>query len=345
MPTSKEILADIANQEENKQEETKVETVETPEPEIEHVEASVVESKDEVINKVETPTEPTEPATLDEAAEGPIELSIPDPEPEPFDFASYIKDTGIDAKDPDEFKSKVKDLINKEDPLKVLPDKVRKAVEFAMQGGDIYELLKVSQVDYSQIEPKAIYESYIRSMVKDQDKATEHLESLSDVMKEIEGEKMRQEYMRQQERQEQDILKSLESKTQAEVERKKENEARLKETLNNVEDISGFKVKPVVKDQFYKEVVSGNLTKRLFFDDKGDYDYNKMFKVAFLADNFDKIQNYYKDRVATATKRETIEELTNPQLDNPTGVPKLDTTEPDPLLGWAKTLREGATKR
>lgn len=345
MPTAKEILAQIAaqNTPETHQE---PKTEEIVEDKIEKVEAKVVSPEAEVPNKVETPTEPQELAKPEVVTDETIELPSSEPETnDTFDFSSYIKDVGIDAKDPEEFKAKVKELINKEDPLTNLPEKVRKAVEFAMKGGDIYQILKVSEVDYSQIDPKTIYESYIYSMVKDKDKAAEHLDSMSDIVKEIEGEKMRQEYMNAQRRQEQELTESLDRKAQEELDRRKANEARLKETLNNVTDVSGFKVKQSQKEKFFKEVTSGNLSKRLFYDKEGNYDYNKMFKITFLADNFDQIQDYYKDRVKTATKRETIEELTNATINKPEGVPPLDTTEPDPLMNWAKSLREKGKPR
>lgn len=330
MPTSKEILAQIANQGMEVPVETP--TPETPEP-------------TEVPNNVETPTEPVSQATPEVASEGPIELEIPEPTSEAFDFQSFIKDIGIDAKDTEDFKTKVKELTLKEDPLKGLPDKVRKAVEFAQKGGDIYELLKISQVDYSQIDPVALYEDSVYSMARDKAKAKEYLENMNPTLKEIEGEKLRQEYIRQQEQQEYALRSSLEAKASEEAERRIKNEARLKESLKQIEDISGFKVKESQKDKFYKEVTSGQLSKRLFFDKDGNYDYAKMFKLTFLADHFDKIQKYYQDKVATQTKRETIEGLTNAQIDTPTGVPEINTQEQNPLVTWAQTMREKNVKR
>lgn len=314
----------------------------------------------EVVNKVETPSEVQKPEVTPEVKpvetkvetpkkeestdDGLIDLEIPEPtveKPAEFDFSSLVKDLGFEVKTKEELISKVKEAVTKqsEDPFKGLPDNLRKAVEFAKQGGDFLQMLKVSQVDYSQIDPTVIYENHIYSSISDKEKAKEYLESLSPLAKEIEGQKLKTQYIQWQESQERSMKSELEAKASEELKRKAENEQRMRETINKVEDISGFKVKPSQKEKFYKDVVEGNLSKKLFFDEKGNYDYNKMFKVAFIAENFDAIQKHYKGRIQTATKREIIEPLTNAELQINSEKPVTNSGEVDPLTAWMNASR------
>lgn len=297
----------------------------------------------EVTNNVETPTEtPKAPTVAESTEESIVELDIPEPAvetttPEAFDFDSFVKDIGFEVKSKDEFKTKVKELITKEDPLKGIPENLRKAVEFAKNGGDPLQYLKISQVDYSQIDPSVLFENQIMATVGDKQKAQEYLDSLSPLAKEIEGEKLKQQYIQLQNQQEAQLRAELESKAAQELKRKAENETRLRETINKVEDVAGFKVKPSQKDKFIKEVTEGKLTQKLFFDEKGEYDYNKMFKVAYLAENFDSIQKYYKGRVKTETTKEIINNLQNVQIEKPTGPTQTESAPKSNFDAWAES--------
>lgn len=295
----------------------------------------------EVVNKVETPTGSTEqPSAAENTDEGIVDLDIPEQTvetttPEAFDFDSFVKDIGVEVKSKDEFKTKVKELMAKEDPLKGIPDNLRKAVEFAKSGGDPLQYLKISQVDYSQIEPGVLYENHILSTVGDKAKAQEYLDSLSPLAKEIEGERLKTQYIQMQNQQELQLRQELEANAKQELKRKAENEQRLRETINKVDDVAGFKVKPSQKDRFLKDVTEGKLTQKLFFNEKGEYDYDKMFKINFLAENFDQIQKYYKGKVKTETTKSIINDLQNVQIDKPTGTPQVDSAPKSNFDHWA----------
>jgi hypothetical protein len=301
----------------------------------------------EVPNNVETPTGATEQQVAAEHTDdGIVELDVPETEvtsttqPEAFDFESFVKDTGIEAKSRDEFKTKVKELTSKEDPLKGVPENLRKAVEFAKNGGDALQYLKISQVDYSQIDPAVLFENQILSTVGDKAKAQEYLDSLSPLAKEIEGEKLKQQYIQLQAQQEAQLRAELDANTKKELQRKAENEERLRSTLNKVEDVAGFKVKPSQKDKFLKDVTEGNLTKKLFFNEKGEYDYDKMFRIAFLAENFDSIQKYYKGKVKNETTRQIINEISNPTIERPTGNLQADSEPKSNFEHWANSKKK-----
>jgi hypothetical protein len=297
----------------------------------------------EVTNKVETPTEPQIPATPVEVTEdGIVDLDFPDApvtaSTETFDFDSLVKDIGFEVKSKDEFRTKVKELIAKEDPLKGLPDNLRKAVEFAKNGGDALQYLKINQVDYSQIDPSVLFESHIQSTVADKAKAQEYLDQLSPLAKEIEGERLKQQYIQLQNQQELQMRSELEANAKRELARKAENEERLRSTINKVEEVAGFKVKPSQKDKFMKDVTEGKLTQKLFFNEKGEYDYDKMFKINFLAENFDSIQKYYKGKVKTETTKSIINDLQNVQIDKPTGTPQADSAPKSNFDHWAGSM-------
>lgn len=297
----------------------------------------------EVTNNVETPTGAVEqPSAVEHTEDGIVDLDIPEPQsatPEAFDFDSFVKDIGFEVKTKDEFKTKVKELVSKDDPFKGVSEKLRKAVEFEKNGGDPLQYLKVSQVDYSQIEPAILFENHILSTVGDKQKAQEYLDTLSPLAKEIEGERIKQQYIQLQNQQEAQLRSELEAKTAVELKRKAENEQRLRETVNKVEDVAGFKVKPGQKDKFIKEVTDGKLTQKLFFNEKGEYDYDKMFRLNFLADNFDSIQKYYKGKVKTETTKAIINDLQNVQIEKPTGVPQPESAPKSNFDHWAESRK------
>lgn len=299
----------------------------------------------EVTNNVETPTGSTEqPRAAENTDEGIVDLDIPEPvvanaTPEAFDFDSLVKDIGFEVKSKDEFRTKVKELMTKEDQLKGIPENLRKAVEFAKSGGDPLQYLKISQVDYSQIEPSVLYENHILSTIGDKAKAQEYLDSLSPLAKEIEGERIKSQYIQLQNQQEQQLRNELDANAKIELKRKAENEQRLRETINKVDDVAGFKVKPSQKDRFMKDVTEGKLTQKLFFNEKGEYDYDKMFKINFLAENFDQIQKYYKGKVKTETTRSVINDLQNVQIDKPTGTPQTDSAPKSNFDHWADSKK------
>lgn len=299
------------------------------EPKAEIKPEAKVETKDEFID-LETPETATETAPA-------------------FDFTSFIKDTGIDAKTKEEFVAKYKETISKqsEDPLKGLPDNLRKAVDFAKQGGDFLQMLKINQIDYSQIDPVVLYEQSVKSQIKDQVKAKEYLDSVSPLAKEIEGERLKNQSIQWQQSQEALMLGELQSKATQELVKKAENETRLRETVSKVDNIDGFKVKQGEKDKFIKEVLDGSLTKELFMDEKGNFDYNKMFKARFLIKNFDAIKKHYGSKITTQTKREVIEGLTNAELQTSAERPNsnAENKSTNPLDGWMKMEAEKNRKK
>ncbi len=278
--------------------------------------------------KIETPAS-TELIDLD------IPEATPTATPEAFDFPSLVKDLGFEVKTKEELVEKVKSIKTPEDPYKGLPDNLRKAVDFAKQGGDFLQLLKVSQVDYSQIDPTVLYEQQILNGTQDKVKAKEYLDSLSPLAKEFEGQKLKNQMIQWQESAEKQLLDELNAKTAQELAKRAENEQRLRETVNKVDSVEGFKVKQGDKDRFIREVLDGSLTKELFMDNKGQFDYEKMMRVRFLTKNFDAIQKHYGERIKNATKREIVEGLTNADVQTqsvkPEGAPQVYT---NPLDAW-----------
>lgn len=300
---------------------------------------------------VVTPATPTEtpaaaPVTPPVATDTLIDLDTPETPaasstPE-FDFSTLVKDLGIEAKTKEEFVAKYKEAISKEDPLKGLPDNLKKAVDFAKQGGDFLQMLKISQIDYSQIDPITIYENNVYQQIKDREKAKEYLESLSHLAKEIEGQKLKNQYIQWQESQERIMKQELEAKASQELTKKLENERRLRDTVNKVDNIEGFRIKPAEKEQFVREVVDGTLSKELFFNERGEYDYEKMMKVRFLAKNFDAIKKHFSKQVETATKRAVIEPLTNAELQTGSQIPTAQKQEfSNPLDAWIAASEKG----
>lgn len=268
------------------------------------------------------PDEPVEPELIDNWDSD----SISDPDPKtPVKDEVYLelgKAVGLEEiKSKDEFINRVKEWkeglekAQKEEKsiLESIPEDLVKAVELAKQNGDYLSYLGVSSVDYSKVDPIDLYEAYVEDSLAnpdgtvDYEKVDEYLDSLSDVDKELRGKQLKAQYIETQN------AKKAYLQTQAEESRIRK-ERLVKEAVDKLDVVNGFKVSPSHKQELYNDLISDP------FKDyrKGDsFDYEKMVKDRFIIKYYEKLDRFRQTQIKNGVKREMLNELTNPQVTKP----------------------------
>jgi hypothetical protein len=317
-----------------------------PNPEITPVETVINdEVKVEEPVKVETPEVPTTEVTLDDwDVDAPKAETTPVTTENKFDFETFVKDLGIEAKDPKELKEKLKSSPPAEDVLSGVDERLKKAIEFSKKGGDYLALLGVSKIDYSQINPTALYENAILSDPNySPEEARELLDSLSPLQKKERGLQLRNDYERIQKSQLSQFEESIKAIEQSKTERKAKADKELKTTLDKVEKIAGLTVKPHHKADIFDAITSGRMQQELFFNQKtGDYDYQSMIETYFVKKNLPKILDHLKKVTSSDTLRGFVKEVTNASLDKSKEAPAPVVEKPsDPLMTAVDRSRKG----
>jgi hypothetical protein len=303
--------------------------------------------------KQETPTET--PAPVNPEASTELEKDWDDESPETpavevtnstpsFDFSELGKSIGLgEIKDKDELVTKIKSLETK--ALDGVPDNLKKALELAKQGGDYLSYLGVSQVDYSSVDPVELFKNDLFARIKSmnpqatkqelEDRYTEALGAYAPIQQLVEGQKLQKSYT--------DYQKSEAIRIEQEArQRKATADAKVKESIDRLEEINGFKLKPNHKAQMYDYITSGQLQKDLFSQD--GYNYEALVDIAFQRKFGKKATEFLWNKAKTTTKKEIVKELTNPQIEKPVEKPSVENTEVNPMEAWLKQLQAKRTK-
>lgn len=305
----------------------------------------VVPAKSETPSEPITPVEPvvvTEPEEWDEPVPQvavPSTTTIPD-----FDYLELGKSTGLgEIKTKDELVSKVKELQTK--ALDGVPDNLKKAIELAKQGGDYLSYLKVSQVDYNAYDPVELFKTDLYNRVKtlNPQATKEELETrfqdalgtYAPIQQLIEGQKIQKSYS---DVQRQEALR-LEQES---LQRKSQADTRVKESIDKLDDVNGFKVKPHHKAAMYEYITSGQLQKDLFSE--SGYNYEALVEIAFQRKYGKKANEFLWNKAKTASKKEIVQELTNPQIEKPTSPLQTEVKEVSAMKSWLEQLRSRHTK-
>lgn len=340
---SKDLGERVANAiEEQPKPEAVAPTPETPTP--------VVTDKE--VPKIETPTvvEPPvnpEPSTdLEWDEETPISIPQPEvkteqPAPVTFDYSRLGKSIGFeDVKSEDELIAKVKELPKK--ALEGVPESLQKAIELAKKGGDYLSYLKVSEFDYTSVEPVELFKTDLFNRVKQlnpqatkdelETRYQEALGSYAPIQQLIEGQKLQKSYTDWQKAESERIEREA-------VQKKAMADAKVKESIDKLEEVRGFKVKPSHKAAMYDYITSGQLQKDLFSQD--GYNYEALVEIAFERKYGKKASEFLWNKAKTATKKELVKELTNAQIEKPAERLSVETKEITPLEAWLQKLRQG----
>lgn len=210
-----------------------------------------------------------------------------------------------------ELKEKLNALNEKQNSVfSDLPENLAKAVELAKNNGDYLTYLGLSTVDYEKIDPVDLYEAYVEDSLTDSagnvdyEKVDEFLDSLSDTDKEIRGKQLKATYVSEQNQ------KKAYLEAQA-TEQKARKESAIREALDKLDAVNGFKVSPAHKQDIYQDLVSDPLKD---YRKNGSLDYNKLARDRFIIKNYEKLDRFRQTQIKNATKREILDEITSPQI-------------------------------
>lgn len=244
------------------------------------------------------------------------------------DYSALSNDLGFAVTSKDDVVSRFQELNKTVETLKTeaesadasVPDDLKEAMKLAKDGGDYLEYLKISSVDYDNINEVELFEYEVAQIFTDSkgnvdsEGLEEYLDGLSDVDKKLKGRELKNQYKQKQEA-------KLQVIAQEAARKKATADAALKKAVDSIKTVAGFKVSPNQKANLVNDISSGKMVQSLFYDKAGNYDFNKIAENYFKIQNFDKIQNFYKQRVKTSTKREILQETTNSNVNTRHSIP------------------------
>jgi hypothetical protein len=257
------------------------------------------------------PTEPKEEGIIDKWDE-PTEPPTDPVEPPSVDiYQELSKDLGLDGLTKEQIQEALKP---KEDAVITgIPDDLALIVNLAKSGVDYKEYLALKNTDYNSYDNRTLVEHSVKDALKDndgnispenQEKLDDYLEGLSEMDITVQGNQIRNQLSAAREVRVGQIESSVAGVGQ-------NREAELKSSLDGFNEVSGFKVQPHQKSQLHKEISSGDAVAKLIYKPDGSYDYDKIVKLKFIADNFDKMLDYHKQRAKTQEKRTIIDNTAN----------------------------------
>lgn len=214
------------------------------------------------------------------------------------DYSELTKELGF---------NKVEELVDAFKEQKKLfesiPDDLKKAIELAQTGVDYLDYLGVATIDYDAVGDRDLLFHNMRSYFDSDEELEDYLDDMGDTEVKIRGKQLRQQLKAEQQSYAQ----------QKEVEVKKrmaEAEKKLSESVGKLKTVNGFKVKPTHKKAILESFKTGDINKVFY----GDGDYDKMVENAFKVKYFDAIVDFMRQRVANDTKRQMVDEISNPNL-------------------------------
>jgi len=326
-------------------EETPIQETQNTEPEnVEEIESSEGESE------VEVETVESEGQRQDDSdswdTEAPVEVVSSDSKESAFDFGEISKEFGFEEiKTKDEFISKLKNefttLKSKDfEVSKVLEDvpaTLAEAVMIAKEGGDYLEYLNIGKVDYSIYSDKDLVANSIANYFLDEegkvneDELNDYVESLPEKQVQIEADKIRKQL----------DFNKLNVKNKILSDATKKKELRLKEiteAVNKTESISGYKLNPYHKQKMITEFEKDNVIKALFYTD-GKFDASKAIDTYFKVSNWDKIENFRKNKIRNETKKMIVDEMSNIDIDTRDRTPA-PSAKVHPMDNWIGSLKK-----
>lgn len=200
-----------------------------------------------------------------------------------------------------ELERKLSEQRKHEEELTQLRDKLKdleKQKEY-----DAYTDHTRNKSDYTVVEEN-VAKYYDTTTELGKEKVQAYMDSLTDDQVEFEARKVRQSVQHQIQQQ------ALYDKQQAIREEQLFMQS-LDNTLNNTNQISGYKLQESNKSNIKKIAQEGDLMKHLFGDANGKPSPDKIVEVLFKVHNFDNIVNFHKTKAANETKREIVNNMSN----------------------------------
>jgi hypothetical protein len=139
---------------------------------------------------------------------------------------------------------------------------------------------------------------------ENQERLDDYLENLSEMDITVQGNQIRKQLSAARDARVGQIESSV-------VQVNQQKEAELNASLNNFNEVSGFKVQPHQKQSLQKRISEGDAVANLLYKPDGSYDYDKIVRLTFIAENFDKMLAYHQQRAKTGEKRANIDRTAN----------------------------------
>lgn len=232
-----------------------------------------------------------------------------------FNFDELSKEVGVEFKSRDELVNSIKQLKEKAEkaesanPYDGIPDDLAEVVDIAKTGEDYRAYMSLANTDYDSIsDAELVEQSVIQAFKKpdgsiDHDRLDAYMDGLSDDQIAIQGVQIRNTLKNDQK------LRLSQIKSQAQAKAAK-READIKSAVDNLSEVSGFKVHPKQKDMLYRNLMNVGVDS-LSKGANGQVDYAKVARLMFIDKYFDKMLGYHKQRAATDQKRKMLEEVSN----------------------------------
>lgn len=241
---------------------------------------------------------------------------------EQFDYRSLAQELGVEAESKEELASKVNELKAKAeapDPLADLPENFKKAIDIARNDGDYLEFLGITSVNYDSVADVDLVQNHYAQIFRKADGSidNEMLEMKLDGMTEadirLEGETLKNQYKQAQAQKAESLA--------AEAARNRElADKQLRAELDTLTEINGFKFSPSHKKQLYEGITSGEMISKMFHGTDGKMDYKKVINAYSNYLYGEKQNKYLRQQIATKTKKEVLDRLSNKQV-QPKGTP------------------------
>jgi hypothetical protein len=317
--------------------ETPVEPVDPP------VEPPVEPNEPNEPNEPPVPVEPDQPVVPEPEGvidkwDEPVEPVVTTEPPTVNLYEDLGKDLGVEGLTKEQLQEALKP--KEEAVITGIPDDVALLVNLAKSGVDYKEYLNLKNTDYNSFNDKTLVEHSVRDALKDnegnispenQEKLEDYLEGLSEMDITIQGNQIRNSLVNARDAR----IGQIESSV-ANVNQQKDVE--LNASLEKFNEVSGFKVQPHQKQSLQKQISSGEAVANLMYKPDGSYDYDKIVKLTFIAENFDKMLSYHKQRAKTDEKRANIDRAANVNTGQQGSLPAPDA--PVPVDGMDLFLKQ-----
>jgi len=198
-----------------------------------------------------------------------------------------------------------------ENPLENIPEQLKEAIKYAKDGkADYLELLDITSIDYTKLDPATLAEQDIRQYFYDsqgnfdEDGFIDYVDNVPEKELEIRGRQRINALVLEQQRQKQEFIARQEARVAQE-------NASIIQAVNNLKSIGDFKVKESDKQKLINKMVNGNY-KNVFGGD-----FSNIAKTLFIGENFDRMAAVLKTKTRNAVKADVIANIGNQTIASP----------------------------
>lgn len=200
-----------------------------------------------------------------------------------------------------------------QNPLENVPNALKEAVELAQDGrADYLELLNITSVDYSQLDPATLAESDIRQYFYsedgqsfDEDGFISYIDNIPEKELEIRGKQRIGALVQEQNAKKNAYLENVKREKQV------SNDA-IERAVSKLDKVADFKLSDGHKSNLAKAMRDGGHKSLLEpRNSHGDIDYNELAEIVFIKQNFKKMMSILKTKTQNSLKGEVLADIGN----------------------------------